>query len=179
MWPRPHPHKRDSSKPLAKLQCRRKLRQKATTLKSRWVHYCTRHCAYCNKIRPTVGIPGSPFNFDNNGRLAVHWPIDSSVQKFVLQSVLPTLFHSAYYSTQSDHTEEHRRYDTLWHEYYWPNMSKVLYNTVRHYHDHPRIGTNFKYQCQLGLFPPSCRLYLSQLTSLTHYSGPSPATTLL
>lgn len=35
--------------------------------------------AYCDSVRPTVGIPGSPFDFDKNVLLVTHSPINGSM----------------------------------------------------------------------------------------------------
>lgn len=46
-------------------------------------------------------------------------------------------------------------YDTLRREYYWPNRSTDVCNTVQHCHGWHRMSTRFKHQRQLQPFPPS------------------------
>lgn len=49
-------------------------------------------------------------------------------------------------------------YENFWHEYYCPNMSRDVYDTVQHCQYCANLGRKFKHHRQLQLFPPSSRL---------------------
>lgn len=115
-------------------------------INSSWLYECKTHRAYCGSIQPTLGIPGSSFNLDKNGRLLRYLPIDSSVWILVPRSMCPIILHLAHYITFTGSREERRVYGTLWSECSWLNMKTYVYRTNRHCQDCCGMRTKFKHQ---------------------------------
>lgn len=103
---------------------------------------------YCDIIRPTVGIPGSSFDFDKNELLVRLSPIDDAIQNVLPQLMGPTILRLVHRSTIAGCPVELQIYDTLRRKDVWHNISSDEYSTVRHYDDCPWIVTSFKHQRQ-------------------------------
>lgn len=89
--------------------------------------------AYWDNNRPTVKIPRSSFIFNKKGLLVRHSPICGSVHQVVPPSMCPIIWRLADHFSLAGYPGEPQMYDTLKPEYYRPNMSTEVYNTVRNY----------------------------------------------
>lgn len=69
--------------------------------------------AYSERIRPTIGTPGSSFSFDKNGPLVRLPPIYGAVQKVVRYLMHPAILNLTYHSTLAGDPGERRLGDRL------------------------------------------------------------------
>lgn len=87
--------------------------------------------AYCNSIRPTVGIPlGFVFKFRHKRTLSRTFADILLPTKSPPQSMRPINLHLAYHSTPAGHPGELRMYEKIRRKYYLPNILTDVYSTI-------------------------------------------------
>lgn len=109
--------------------------------------------AFCDEMKQLVGAPNFLFKRDKNGLFERQPPLDGCIQKLVPTSLRPTILYLAHYSILAGHPGECRMYDSLFREYYRPNMAADVRNMVPSCSYCHRVGTKFRHQCKLELFP--------------------------
>lgn len=86
----------------------------------------------------------------------------------------PTILLLAHHLTLAVLPEQHRIYDRLCREYYWPNVLTDVYSRVQHGQECLEMETKFKHQRQIQLFLTSGRREFITIDII----GPLPRTSL-
>jgi len=108
---------------------------------------------YCQQLTATVGTPGSIFDINRLGVLVRISKLDGAVQVVVPLSLQPKLLRLGHYSLLAGHPGSRRMYDTMRHEFYWPNMARDVYQVVLDCQSCAATqGTRHRHQKMMKLF---------------------------